>query len=528
MSTAAEDGYLVEADKRLSESMLFHLQRRFYDMHGQGAWEIVPSYVTNNPSIALSYAHVTMAYLRDALAAGMIDRSQPIYVVELSAGSGRFGFLYWKKLLEMKRSSSLSSLDLRFVLTDFTESNLKAWQQNPLLRRFIDEGNLELGLFDITSDRAIRLASGAVLSPETVKNPLVLLANYAFDVWPQDFFRVDHGALHEVRVSLRHRSRGAPDLSRPRVVGSLKLSFSLTPVDREYYGDPEIDRILGHYLERLTDTTVAIPIAAFHGLRRLFDIAGRRVLLIASDKALTQEDQIVSLDMTMIDLHGGSFSTVVNYHAVGQFFVNQGGIYACSQRFSGLQTAVFVLGGDERRFPETVLAYREHVDEFSPWDSYMLLAHQHRECTSFTLEHFLTLLRLSRWDPLVVHEFGGGALEQAQDAPEMLKEQLRQALERVWDNFFPVDRDLPFELARFSLALKRPDEAVRWGTVSLEMFGDHAVTWANLGLAHYHAERPEEALRCFERSIALAPAYASPKAWRALVLGELEGRESPA
>jgi hypothetical protein len=46
------------------------------------------------------------------------------------------------------------------------------------------------------------------------------------------------------------------------------------------------------------------------------------------------------------------------------------------------------------------------------------------------------------------------------------------------------------------------------------------VTLANLGIAHHYSGDRAEALRCFERSSALAPDYATPRRWRERVLGE--------
>jgi hypothetical protein len=78
-----EAGHVVEAGRRLSESMLWRLQRDLYDAQGIHAWSRgnVPQSITTSPYIARAYAQIAVGYLRDV--AADVDRSQPVYIVEL-------------------------------------------------------------------------------------------------------------------------------------------------------------------------------------------------------------------------------------------------------------------------------------------------------------------------------------------------------------------------------------------------------------------------------------------------------------
>jgi hypothetical protein len=170
--TEAGGELVVEEGKRFSESVLFRVSRRFYEAQGTRLWDegVLPSWMTNNPRMVDAYGQVVLAYVRDASAAanGGIDPAQPVYIVELAAGHGAFGFLFLKWLTAMKGCSTLRGLDLRYVLTDFSESTVNAWESNPRLRPFVEAGVLELGIFDVTRDREIRLLSGRARSRETV------------------------------------------------------------------------------------------------------------------------------------------------------------------------------------------------------------------------------------------------------------------------------------------------------------------------------------------------------------------------
>src|SRR5688572_27373322 len=94
-----ERPFVVETGRRLSESSIWRLQRAFYDSAGPRAWKPkgVPSYVTNNPYIARTYARLVVAFLRDLTREGpgpAFDAREPLTIVELAAGTGRFAFLF--------------------------------------------------------------------------------------------------------------------------------------------------------------------------------------------------------------------------------------------------------------------------------------------------------------------------------------------------------------------------------------------------------------------------------------------------
>src|SRR4051812_30311845 len=81
-------GAAIETEQRLSRSILWRLQRRYFDEAGVSAWSTttVPHYVTCNPVLAHAYAAVIFGWLRD-LRAGALDPDEPVTIVELGAGS---------------------------------------------------------------------------------------------------------------------------------------------------------------------------------------------------------------------------------------------------------------------------------------------------------------------------------------------------------------------------------------------------------------------------------------------------------
>ena len=545
--TAAQPtGYLLEEKKRLSQSILWDLQRRFYDERGLSAWDSgpVPSYVTSNAYIATAYAQLVLNFLRDALqfrpegdakAGIQIDPSKPIYIVELAAGHGRFSFLFLKKFFALLDASSLRHLQVRYVMTDFTQSNLRGWAGQRLFKPFADAGRLDFGLFDLEKDSAIKLVrSGQTLSAGQVENPLIVFANYIFDTVSQDIFRVEGGNIHEVRVTTRHASPEAPDLTNPEVMSQFSLSYDQRPADVDnYYPESYLKKLLQLYRDRLADTTIAIPTGSLRGLQRLQALSDGRMLLISSDKGYTHEDELFFLTTQHIQFHG-SLSMMVNYHAIvnglSLALAEQGkpsGVVsaATAQRQINLKTAAVIVGagggGASDQFRDTLMQFQELVDTFGPYDFYTLCSQVRQHSSSASLEQILCLIRLSHFDPNIVFDFGRELLEQSPNANDTMRAELTTALLRCWDNFYPLGRDFPFEVARVLLALRRPKEAVAFNEHSLRLFGDHPVTYGNMGICHYHAEQLDQAVRCFDRALELNPNYGLPRAWRARVMAEL-------
>ncbi|MDQ3292887.1 MAG: hypothetical protein M3527_00325, partial [Actinomycetota bacterium] len=73
----------------LSESVLWRLNRAWFEREGPAAWSTgtVPSMITTNAVIGLSYARVVVEFLRRwAETSTAEERRQPVHIVELGAG----------------------------------------------------------------------------------------------------------------------------------------------------------------------------------------------------------------------------------------------------------------------------------------------------------------------------------------------------------------------------------------------------------------------------------------------------------
>src|SRR5690606_35818382 len=129
------------------------------------------------------------------------------------------------KFGELKQESSLRDLDVRYVMTDFTPTNLQGWSEHPHLRPLAASGVLAFGKFDVDADDAIALASGGTLAAGSCKNPVVVFGNYVFDTFRQDIFRVENGKVHEVCVTTRAPGAGPIDVTKDGLMAALRTQY---------------------------------------------------------------------------------------------------------------------------------------------------------------------------------------------------------------------------------------------------------------------------------------------------------------
>jgi hypothetical protein len=516
----------LERERRLSESLIWPLQREFYRRRGTAAWTSgeLPWYVTSNAFIARAYARMVVGWLRDLLAGGLLDRSRPVYVLELAAGSGHFAFLFLKKLQAIREElPALAGIDLRYVMTDLPEANVEAWQRNERFAPFVENGGLDFALFDLERDAELRLLrSGALLAPGAVANPVGVIANYAFDSTRQDLFFVREGGLHEGLVTTLS-SQDEPDLVDPSVLARLTTRYGQRPAPERYYGEPALDRLLQEYRERLGDTAVLVPIGAIRCLDNLARLSGGRLLLVSADKGVTGFEEIVRQAEPHRVRHGDCFSMDVNFHALGRYVEARGGHALFPLRDRNLKTTAFLLGGPREVFPESRLAFRDSLESFSPFDYHRLSSGIRKDYAEPPLEFILSLMKLGDWDYQFLVRYAPVIAREAAKAGEGVKWELRRALDAVWDNFYPMGVDVAFEIGRILAAMHLPLDALRYYKESLRIAGAHHATFYNMGLCLYHLQQPAEALRFMERSLAVKPDYPRAREWRNRLRAELGG-----
>jgi hypothetical protein len=510
---------VLERAQRLSRSMLWKRERTYFERAGVDAWRTgqVPHYVTSNPFVANAYAQVVTGFLRDLAAAGARAPGEPLVVVELGAGSGRFAYHFLEKLLAEPRIPLLAGAPIRYVMTDAAPANLAFWRAHPQLRPFFDAGVLDLALFDAEHDDTLRLEiAGTAIGPGAPAPALVGIANYLFDVLPQDAYRIDEGRLHESRVTLTARGEG---LSEPPLLEQLSASFEHVPVEGAPAIDPDFGFLLDEYCGLLEGGAFQIPTASLSCVRALSRLAGGRLLLLSADKGYCREEDLIGRDDPEMVPHGGCVSLAVNYHAVGRYVERLGGraIFP-AQGAESLCVGAFLLGAPARG-EETAAAFAAAAGGFGPDDWFSVKKGVEAACEGMRLSHLLAALRLGGADGKLFVDVFERLLALAPDASAAERRACFVLGRRMWELHYALGegRDLAFHLGVWMRELGYREEAIRYFERSRALYGTTAATAFNLAFCHFGQQREAEALRWIDDALATAPELPGARALRTAI-----------
>lgn len=444
---------IVAADQRLSESLIWEIQRRYFLKTGIKAWQedVVPHAISCSPYMARAYSNVVFGYLRDCFAAWQageldLDFESPLYIIELGAGSGRLMHHFLHQFYARFMASPFATLPITFVLTDFVPSLVDFWQSHEKFKPWIEAGLLDFGLFDAVGEKRpfTLLHSQKILTPENVRNPIILFANYFFDSIPQDSFVLEDGLLCENLLTLRS-SQPEPDLGDPAIWERLELSYEAIPLQENYYEEPSYNDILASYEANLPDTTLSFPNVGLDCLRYWQELANGRLLLLSSDRGQTLVESLLEQDDPIPNLHG-SFSLMVNYHALNQYVWYSGGQVLHTPHYQdNLQTVAYLLGDVPQEGLETKLAFETAVAHGAPDDFFALKQAIEPRYHELTLPQLLSFLRMSAWDADIFLDCFAALMAKIEQAAPAWHPDIREAVSNIWEQYLPLQAADPVQ-----------------------------------------------------------------------------------
>ncbi|MBV9580424.1 MAG: SAM-dependent methyltransferase [Chloroflexi bacterium] len=515
----SETMYVLESNATLSESMVWRLQRTFYTDQGIAAWSQsrVPQSVTTSPNIASAYARIVLGFLRDMHAE--LDPNEPSYVVELGAGSGRFGYRFLKAFSRLQAERHDVHQRCVYVMTDASPTVLEFWRNNPRLRPFVDSGQLDFAQFDVLDPSPLRLLAGGVtLGDGPSRNPVIVIANYIFDSIPQDAISIEDGQLYTNRVTLSasspHLDLTAPD-SKVRI--GINFSTDSAPLDPTDEPDPVLRDTLEAYREQLNHTTVLVPRAALACINFFRELGGQRALYLVGDFGDARADELESHGPPGFGANGG-FWLAVNFHLLGEYARRRGGRARHPRgRHLSLNISMLVFGLVSDSLSSAEQAYADTIDLHGPDELAVVQRALAEHLPNLKLDVMLALLRSANWDPDYLSRCVPALLDVLPSAPDRLRREMLHGIELAWDQYYPIGEadDVPFGLGVLLYSLERYTQALEYFERSLRDFGADPRTTLNLAMTTYRLGRQAEALRWLDRTLELDPTSEIAQAMRA-------------
>ena len=490
--------YEIQPPVPLSSSALWRLQTLSYNALGMTAWakDRTPSYITSNPHFAEATARVVFGLLVD-----LAPRGEPVTLVELGAGSGRFSWLLLKALTAIAAASPLQAAPWRLVMTDAAASLLRAWRRHPQLAPFVASGHLDFARFDVGAPAPLHISSREA---PLARGPWIVLANYLWDSVPQDAYEVGgpDAAVQALHVGLLSDEDPA-FLPAPEVVRHLRLLQQRQPTPADL--DPVLRAGLDDYARAFsTPTTVLAPTAA-HACIQWFAERGPAVVLSA-DKGVSTLAHISDGERLPVALHGGTASMTVDFHLLSRLLRARGGW----TRDGDPREPLFlhhlaVLGLAPAAVSHGLLAFEQAFSVGGGYALYQLCRATAEEGVLPSLSRLRAMLTLTHADPDVVWTFSRALHAHLEADPEgaaALVPALAAVGERVYT--LPEDEDdVDTLLAELAGALSAPDVAeAAWGRV-IENRGATSAALHGRALALSMLGRPAEALACVQQALTL-------------------------
>lgn len=505
----------IDDEKKLSDSALWRLQEEYYSSLGIEAWNNVPFFVTSSTFIAENYADMIICFLRDYI--DKLDLDEPVYIVEMATGSGRFSYYLLKELMKKKAYfAALKDVKIKYVMTDFTEKNILFWENHEKFKPFIESGVLDFAIFRPEEYLFLNLRnSKGKISNKTVKNPMMAIANYFFDSIRQDAFRIDEGVLKEGKISLWRNFNEDVRPSDPVRIGQISYCFNYYETDPCYYKDERLNSILNYYCENFFKASIIFPLGALDCVRNLMHMSNNNLVLISSDKGFTDMEYMLGHRDSEYATHDGAFSYMVNYHAIRKYFENMGGTsFFTKDKNLDLNTQMSILTRDCCELEELTYCFNEKVERCN--DINFMYATQHliddtaRENTYLRLTGLMGFLRMNLCDPAVFCRFASKMFESLDNISFVQKVDLLRVLDETWDNYyhFGGEANLPFWIAQVLYGLNMHEKSLKFFDKTVELHGEHEIIYYFRGKCHEALNKPCLARECFVKSLELNPEFA--------------------
>jgi tetratricopeptide (TPR) repeat protein len=514
--------HLVESGRPFSQSFIWEMQRRYYEIQGIEAWSEnrIPFAISTGPVIAHAYAMQVYALLQDLQ--GQLDPSEPLYIIEVGSGSGRLGFHFLKEFWAYVERTPYRSLDIKYILTDMPEKNIAFWRTQSQLRESVKQGRLDFARFDALQDNSITLLeSGKVLRAGELKNPLVLCANYLLDTLPQDMFSLERPSFYEVSASL-YSTQPEPDIYDPEVITRIEIEYDRHEVSTDYYPDPSLNVVLKHYYETMPNSTFIFPRASIELLRTFQKLSGGRMLLLSADKGDHRQEELVHEIMPPIVLHDNGFSMQFNYHALALYLEQTGGhVFKTSFRHANLNILTFAQGLPS--MDHLALAYEEYVEFNNPDDNFAAMIEVDKR-PNVTVPELMAYMRLKRYDSYAFLLVFGVMRQKFNNVSTMFLPSLKLMAAHIWENYYHIGErfNIPFYLGALLSSIREYQDAVFYYERAIEMYGREPHTLYNLSASYTNLGRLDEALALIDEVQANAPQIKEAVKQRQVILEAMQ------
>ncbi len=477
----------LEAHKVFSESLIWQINRDYYNEVGLEAWRsgVVPHHMTSNARVGKTYAQLIIGFLKDLVVQGAND--EKVYIIELGAGHGRLCYHILKYLDHLTEAMEIQLPPYCYILSDIVEADLEFYKDHPQLQDYYQQGKLDYAYFDAVQSQEIHLRyADKTISKKDLLQPLISIGNYFFDSLPNDIFHIKKDQISVCSVAL-DSTLNPKNLDASTLFKNLRLSYKEDLIDSAFYNDADINQILTDYSKQDFETYLFFPKMGIQCLQNLSALSEQGLMVISMDKGFHELRHLDDRPKPEVILHG-SFSFWVNYHALGKYCNLKGGrsLFPSASTFH-METACFLFLSDKEKYLNTYAAYELGVNDFGPDDINTLKKMAFANVNNIKLIDLIAVFRMSAYDSTVFLKFLPRLKELAKSITNEERERLGQMLHQVWQYYFNIGEphDLAYTIGGICYDLGYYMEALDYFRSSEKFYGHKVDTFYNRILSYY-------------------------------------------
>lgn len=479
--------YEVEPSTRFSESLIWQLNRNYYNDTGVEAWRTgtVPHYMTSNSMVGKTYAELIFAFLKDLAKKGNTQKT--VYILELGAGHGRLAFHILKHLECLKEELNLILPPCCYVLSDIVESNLNFFLTHPQFQYYFEKGLADVSYFDGVESKELHLKySGKNISPQGLQQPILVVANYLLDSIPSDLFHYKNKEISVCSIALKS-SKNPADIDDTTLIQNLSMDYSSSLLQSPFYEKTAWNELLEEYRELVFNTYLFFPHTGLQCIQNIQQLSTKGLLLISMDKGFHEIHNLENTKQPSLIKHG-SISFSVNYHAYGLFCEKQGGL-ALFPAFSNskLELGCLFFLPESEQYLETQAAYRRVVNDYGPDDYFRLKIFSHKFLKYMGILDLIGILRLGAYDSTIFELILPHIKNLSHKITYNERTRIAQTMHRTWNMYFHIQEreDMAFEMGGLFYQLGYYEEALQYFQFSVELFGHTVGSFYNRALCYY-------------------------------------------
>ena len=479
--------YSVQEKTLFSKSLIWQINKDFYQQNGISAWTsgVVPHKITNSALAATTYAELIYAFLKDL--ASNDQTTHMVYILELGAGHGRLCFNILEHLNRLISEDDECTTPYCYVLSDIVEENLSYYDNHPRLQKYIERGILDISYFDGTESQALNLRkSEKTISFGELDQPILTIANYFFDSLPNELFYIQDKTIFECSIAL-DSTVNPVDKSPKELLEEMDLTYHKLQVKDPVFENKIYNEILDQYGQLESDSYVLFPKTALECLANISALSKAGLLLLMMDKGYKEIQELKGMKVPDIVKHG-SFSLWVNFHAISQFCILNGGISMLdsSTNFS-IELGCFFFNKQALAYPQFAQTYLKHSKQISLDDFNSIKKFIFQNIGKANLSELLGFVKLSSYDSTIFISLLPAIKQLSKRLSNKQRERLGQTIDEVWLRHYAIkgDYDFSYELGGLMYDLGFYKGALDYFKYSTDTFGNKVDVYYNQILCYY-------------------------------------------